>query len=176
MKAISLWQPWASLMVAGKKRVETRHWPLKHRGPLLIHAAKKWDQRLANLCLTKPFRESLAAFGVPPSPHSFSTASSDAMKAGWSMPFGAIIGRVNVVDCYRTEDVDFDSAGLDVQPSDPVWRYKPGKLRLWPDPEQAFGDYSSGRFAFLCENAVTFDKPIPYRGLQGLFDVPEIKG
>jgi hypothetical protein len=41
MKAISLWQPWASLMAMGLKKIETRSWPTKYRGPLLIHAAKR---------------------------------------------------------------------------------------------------------------------------------------
>ncbi len=43
MKAISLWQPWASLMAAGVKIDETRHWPTSHRGPTAIHAAKTFD-------------------------------------------------------------------------------------------------------------------------------------
>ena len=41
MKAISLWQPWATAIAVGAKRIETRHWPTKHRGPLMIHAAKR---------------------------------------------------------------------------------------------------------------------------------------
>lgn len=41
MKAISLWQPWASLWASGRKRFETRHWQTGYRGPLAIHAAKK---------------------------------------------------------------------------------------------------------------------------------------
>ena len=40
MKAISLWQPWASLVAHGLKRYETRSWSTKYRGPLAIHAAK----------------------------------------------------------------------------------------------------------------------------------------
>ena len=40
MKCLSLWQPWASYLVCGEKKIETRHWPTKHRGRLLIHAAK----------------------------------------------------------------------------------------------------------------------------------------
>ena len=43
MKAISLWQPWASLVAAGVKRHETRHWPTNYRGPIAIHAAKTLD-------------------------------------------------------------------------------------------------------------------------------------
>ena len=38
MKAISLWQPWASLWL-GPKIHETRHWRTNHRGWLLVHAA-----------------------------------------------------------------------------------------------------------------------------------------
>ena len=41
MKAISLWQPWASLMALGLKKNEIRSWSTNYRGPLLIHAAKK---------------------------------------------------------------------------------------------------------------------------------------
>lgn len=49
MKAISLWQPWASLVAGGHKRYETRGWATRYRGPLLIHAAKKWDKDSARL-------------------------------------------------------------------------------------------------------------------------------
>ncbi len=41
MKALSLWEPWASLMAVGAKRIETRSWPTRYRGPLLICAAKR---------------------------------------------------------------------------------------------------------------------------------------
>ena len=41
MKALSLWEPWASLMACGAKKIETRSWPTKYRGPLLICAAKR---------------------------------------------------------------------------------------------------------------------------------------
>lgn len=41
MKALSLWEPWASLMALEAKKVETRSWYTSHRGPLLICAAKR---------------------------------------------------------------------------------------------------------------------------------------
>jgi len=41
LKAITLWQPWASLMAFGDKKIETRSWHTRYRGPLAIHAAKK---------------------------------------------------------------------------------------------------------------------------------------
>ncbi len=41
MKAISLWEPWATLIALGKKQYETRSWGTFYRGPLLICASKK---------------------------------------------------------------------------------------------------------------------------------------
>lgn len=43
MKAISLWQPWATLMALRVKLDETRHWSTDYRGPIAIHAAKTLD-------------------------------------------------------------------------------------------------------------------------------------
>ena len=42
MKALSIRQPWASLIASGKKTVETRTWETKYRGPILICAGKTW--------------------------------------------------------------------------------------------------------------------------------------
>lgn len=40
IKAITLHQPWASMMALGHKTIETRSWSTKYRGPLAIHAAR----------------------------------------------------------------------------------------------------------------------------------------
>lgn len=40
MKAISVNQPWANLIVSGEKTIETRKWPTKHRGKLLIVSSR----------------------------------------------------------------------------------------------------------------------------------------
>ena len=40
-KALSMWQPWASLYGLGFKGFETRGWATNYRGPIYIHAAKK---------------------------------------------------------------------------------------------------------------------------------------
>lgn len=45
MKAISIRQPWAWLIVAGHKDIENRTWRTPHRGPILIHAAKGMTKR-----------------------------------------------------------------------------------------------------------------------------------
>jgi hypothetical protein len=44
MKALTIQQPWASLILLGPKRVENRTWWTKYRGPLAIHAGLKFDR------------------------------------------------------------------------------------------------------------------------------------
>lgn len=72
MRAITIRQPWAELIVRGEKDVENRSWRTHHRGPLLIHAG------------ARAYRESFAEHGVP----------DDAERS-------AIIGVVEVVDCTQ---------------------------------------------------------------------------
>lgn len=40
MKALSIRQPWAWLIVHGGKDIENRSWHTKHRGRFLVHASK----------------------------------------------------------------------------------------------------------------------------------------
>jgi len=73
MRALSLWQPWASLIYDGRKKIETRHWEMLYRGPLAIHAAMKVD------------KEACYEFGYSP----------------LTIPRGAVLCIVNVTDCLR---------------------------------------------------------------------------
>ena len=72
MRAITIRQPWAELIVRGEKDVENRSWRTHHRGPLLIHAGARGHWK------------SFAEHGVP----------DDAERS-------AIIGVVEVVDCTQ---------------------------------------------------------------------------
>jgi hypothetical protein len=45
MKAITILQPWASLIACGAKRIETRSWATQYRGRIAIHAAKDQDKK-----------------------------------------------------------------------------------------------------------------------------------
>lgn len=92
MKCLSLWQPWATLMAVGAKRNETRSWATSYRGPLAIHAAKKWNNELSLMCGREPFREALVR-------------QCDGMiwlaEALRALPFGAIVAVVGLVDCIE---------------------------------------------------------------------------
>ncbi|MFH1307763.1 MAG: ASCH domain-containing protein [archaeon] len=48
MKALSLKQPWAELILQGKKKVEIRKWNTKFRGEFFIHASKVPDEKAMN--------------------------------------------------------------------------------------------------------------------------------
>jgi hypothetical protein len=42
MRALSIRQPWAWLIIAGHKDIENRSWDTRHRGSLLVHAGRAW--------------------------------------------------------------------------------------------------------------------------------------
>lgn len=73
MKAISLWQPWASLIADGRKVWETRPRPLSHRGLLAIHAGLSVDMAACE------------KFGYNPE----------------TIECGAVLCIVNMVDCVQ---------------------------------------------------------------------------
>lgn len=60
MKALTLTQPWATLVAMGAKTIETRSWTTKHRGLLAIHAGKSSPQVYRHLPTEWPFEEALA--------------------------------------------------------------------------------------------------------------------
>jgi len=48
MKCLSIRQPWADLILKGKKKVEIRTWNTKFRGYFLVHASKTIDKAALN--------------------------------------------------------------------------------------------------------------------------------
>lgn len=65
MRALSLWQPWASLIGHGKQ-FETRSWSTSYRGPIAIHAAKFFPKEHQRFCLIEPFCTCLIRGGYDP--------------------------------------------------------------------------------------------------------------
>ena len=159
MRAISLWQPWASLIMTGAKTFETRHWSTSYRGPLVIHAAKgglaKWEERDLIECTAFgqcwKFQGGLAPLIGKP----LNLGLELNHNHEWpgvritDLPRGVALGVVNLVDCI------------------PTARLQQGQI----EPERWFGDFSLGRFAWKLENARPFVDPIPIAGKQGFFDV-----
>ncbi|MBC9716888.1 ASCH domain-containing protein [Streptomyces sp. TRM66268-LWL] len=55
VRALTLWQPWASAMAYGTKRIENRRWATDYRGWVLIHAGLTTDREAWDLPLARPF-------------------------------------------------------------------------------------------------------------------------
>lgn len=88
MKALSLTQPWATLLASGAKQIETRSWRTYYRGPIAIHAAKGFPRWVRDFCQDEPFASAL----------------SGSVE---SLPLGAIIGLCDLVDCVPTQSIRF---------------------------------------------------------------------
>ena len=74
MKALTIKQPWATLIMQGDKRFEFRSWQTKYRGDLLIHAGKGIDKEAM-----KRLEKYLPA----------------------KLLYGKILGKVKLVDCIK---------------------------------------------------------------------------
>jgi hypothetical protein len=79
MKALTIRQPWAWAILAGRKTVENRSYPTSHRGRLLIHAAAS----RASLIDTLP----------------------DGTRVPDSLAFGYLVGTAELIDCVPVDQV-----------------------------------------------------------------------
>ena len=77
MKALTIKQPWATLIMQGDKRFEFRSWKTNFRGDVLIHAGKGLDKE-AVIRLKKYLPDEL--------------------------PMGKILGKVTITDCVPMSD------------------------------------------------------------------------
>lgn len=83
MKAITIKQPWATLIALGEKKFETRSWATKHRGPLAIHAGKSVDK--------EAFEDSWIK----------GTLAQHGIKGWHELPTGVVLATVDLVKCHK---------------------------------------------------------------------------
>ena len=133
MKALSMIQPWASLVAYRQKKNETRSFacPKKVIGMrVAIHAS-----------LTKSAIQDGTAAKL---------WALTALELPEEWPLGSIVAVVTITGCTPTEKV---------------------RDRV-DDFEKAFGDYSSGRFAWHLDDVRKLREPIPMKGMLGFWTVP----
>lgn len=147
MKALTLTQPWATLVAIGAKRIETRSWSTPYRGPLAIHAAKRpTSDAVGWLASTEEGCRIIQALD---------TAGYKCRNAlevagyGFVLPLGKILCVTNLVTCEEIGDFDYT-----------------------PEPERSYGDYTPGRWAWHLADVKALPEPIACRGMQGLWTVP----
>ena len=163
MKAITLTQPWATLVAIGAKQIETRSWATRYRGPLAIHAAAGLGpvggrRGLVRVLCGSPFQNTLGPI------YGYGVMNIDAM------PRGAIVARCELVDCVPTWP-----SWATVEPWFVGARKGVGQHYYEVPPpadsnERAFGDYTPGRYAWLLADVQPLGTPIPARGQLGLWN------
>jgi ASCH domain len=100
--ALSLKQPWAALVVHGLKTVEVRAWPTRRRGRVLIHAARRPDDR----------------------PAAWSHVPSEMRPA--TELVGGIVGAAELVECVRYRTFVAFLADHHRHLNEPDWFRPPG--------------------------------------------------
>lgn len=142
IRALTLWQPWATLLAHGRKRIETRSWqPRWVKTPfyMAVHAATYWSGALEGMTCMEPFRSELALCGV---------------REIKRLPRSAVVGVVRVWQCVTTSEV-----------AESV------KLRgLLTEKEAKFGDYTPGRWAWICDQFFPFPEPVSASGQRGVWE------
>ncbi|MCT6925290.1 ASCH domain-containing protein [Metasolibacillus sp.] len=88
MKAITITQPWASLIALGEKQFETRGWSTTHRGEIAIHAGKKVNEEAF-----EDFKTIFRKHGI--------TSAKELLT-------GAVIATANLVDCHKVTTEDYE--------------------------------------------------------------------
>lgn len=149
MKAISLWQPWASAIALDLKHFETRGWrpPEKLIGQLLaIHAAKKKDESGVWRWLQHKLE-----IKDGQTPEDFDPAALQAASDSYcALPFGAIVAIVVVDRVWQVTDVE--------------------SAKKHVGADYPWGDYSLGRYYWELRLIYALDTPVPCVGRQGIFD------
>jgi len=160
MKALTLYAPWGLLIPEELKKIETRSWATTYRGPLAIHVSKRIPPEYRSLWLQEPFLSALTKAGIVSvgSGNILGTNAIGYQLHEDRLHLGCVVAICDLANCIRIPDK---------RRAFPSW----SNFYLPPDePELSFGNYASGRFAWILENIQKLPEPIPARGAQGLWE------
>lgn len=147
MKALSMRQPWAWLVVKGIKSMEMRTWGTRYRGSLLIHASGKWD--LGSSTVMGTIRKSHL---VSP----FKLANGNDNVNGYKYT-GGIVGMVDLTG------IKVFNAAYEIKEA--------RRQHLVPGLEAMANHYNFIGWEFI--HAQQFDEPIPCKGALRLWTPPQ---
>ena len=164
MKAITLIQPWATLVAIGEKKIETRSWTTDYRGPLAIHAAKGMPAAARDAASSEPIYSVLRKAQYT-TRIELKTHKLFYEEQRW-LPSGMIVATCELVKCIPIDSIPG------------TWTYREwGSIRIPPDePELSFGDYRPGRYAWIFRDVQMLEIPISAKGALGLWNLDWDKG
>ena len=175
MKALTILQPWASLIACGAKKIETRGWATKYRGQIAIHAGKSTTLSPWSGEFSTKTRDAIVSMLWPEARDNRYVSITDSWE---ELPRGKVIAVADLVDCLIIgEENNLTTLTRLWSPLYGISR--DGKkyqlpqmcsIKLLDDEQElAFGDYTPGRYAWLLENLRPIT-PVPARGQQGLWN------
>ena len=181
MKAITIWQPWATLLACGAKQFETRSWATNYRGSIAIHAAAKSINSVIKECFPlgewnyHPDYEAKRRF--------LNAVGFSLLEPMNELPLGAVIGTAELINCWYI--VHNPGTNIDVAKHIPIGAESMTTDKHAPDfsdyivpteTELLFGDWTPGRYAWELSNVKILDNPIPAKGQQGLWNWDDAHG
>lgn len=178
MKAISLWQPWASLIACGVKVYETRDWapPRDLIGQrIAIHAAKKVDKDAARLAEEIVYgQHKSGGFELADKIR----ASFDGTPIELLGAFGEAALPAGCVVCTAVIDAAFqvgEAAEGTMVPAAKVVRRITSRLMpaFFTVRYDDWGNYAPGRWAWLLKDVKPIRPAAAAVGRQGFFDLPQ---
>lgn len=161
MKALTILQPWASLIASGAKRIETRCWKTNYRGPIAIHAGKSCKPFHMNIAFQEPFYSALkfqTGVMLDQGPE-----GSDK-RILYPCP-GSVIAIAELVDCIKITERTTQIMTGKIVKAKLYGRY--GKIIKGNELE--FGDYEPGRYTWILTNIRKID-PMPAKGMQRIWE------
>jgi len=177
MKAITIWQPWASLLASGGKMYETRPWETSYRGPIAIHAAKLGMRQVLKKCFPlgewdyHPDHRAKMEF-LDAAAKSFGEVytTEEILEVLNRLPTGAVIATAELVNIWcivRNSSHDLSRGAHKIGAED-----RQGNYIIPSELELALGDWTPGRYAWEIAN-VKMITPVPIKGRQGLWNWKE---
>ncbi len=149
MYAITLHQPWATLIALGLKTVETRSWPAPERlldQTIAVHAGRRLVRRPG---------------------HRIERELRDRVGRDWSraIPAGAVVATATLAGMTRVKYVD-PMTGHAVHDDSTEVGCAVGTGRTPVDP---WGDFSAGRWLWFLYDVEALPEPAPAVGHQGFW-------
>lgn len=178
MKAISLWQPYASLIACGAKPFETRDWapPEAMIGkPIAICAAKKIDKDIVQFVEDLMYGQHPdGGFDLAHKLDATMSLTPDSLMGLFGMavmPIGCVVATAVLDGAFQLgEKSDLTARPAARVVKRMISRHVPECFTVRYDD---FGDYSPGRWAWLLRDIKPLNPPIPVRGHQRIFDLPQ---
>ena len=165
MKAITIYQPWASLIAAGAKRFETRSWATRYRGPIAIHTGKTPVPPDFGFVTRIPESKIADALGIH-RPYDTENDRDFWRRCIDDEFLGAVVATAELAGCHRI--VRYGGRGMTSR--DPGWIEGDDWIYEPTEQELLFGDWTPGRYAWELTNVKPLPEPIPAKGKQGLWD------